>query len=415
MSHRSYDTTIPHYFLSTYNSYYLLRTFIMHLHNAIHGLFLVLQLTTAASLTASDASFPSQSQSKHVGLNLDLEASPGEIMPLEIRQNNDKCDRRCRRCRGKRIQNPKDCTKCIRCPPGTKGDLTHKVCIPEKRDPADKERRFGEKKNKVKENYKKDKGKEWKNKMEVKQKQFKEWQQNRLDKQKARKTRRIGRCLPLMAVAMGYTAGHVFFDDFFDEDYLESMDLLQLWPDDTKEPPENVEGDNNEDDKIFDNKDYIEEFLWWGDYRDDQAKKGNPLKRNIFNVSSEVLNDAEELSSLDFEVSSLSVISPSSDVQVYRDEKRNPLGPLVGLVISIVAAVVRTATQATAKMSGQLSRIGNNVQSQLVKQSVKIAGKNGSKVGKTKQGEGAKRIADKSPNIFKRCLTGQKLGKAKGY
>jgi hypothetical protein len=387
----------------------------MHLHNAIHGLFIVLHLATATPFTVNDVTLPSQSHSKHIGPNIGLNPVSDDRTPLVIRQKNDKCDR-CKRCKGpRRIENPKDCTKCTLCPPKTKADPLHKVCIPEKRDAADKERRFGEKKNKVKENYKKDKGKEWKNKMEVKLKQFKEWQQNRLDKQKARKTRRIGRCLPLVAVAMGYTAGHVFFDDFFDEDYLESMDLLQLWPDDTKEPPENVEGDNNEDDKIFDNKDYIEEFLWWGDYRDDQAKKGNLLKRSIFNVSSEVLNDAEELSSLDFEVSSLSVVPSSSDVQVYREEKRNPLGPLVGLVISIVAAVVRTATQATAKMSGQISRIGNNVQSQLVKQSVKIAGKNGSKVGKTKQSEGAKRIAEKSPNIFKKCLTGQKLGKAKGY
>jgi hypothetical protein len=45
------------------------------------------------------------------------------------------------------------------------------------------------------------------------------WQQNRLDKQKARKTRRVNRGLALVAIATGYTVGHVSFDGFFDEDY----------------------------------------------------------------------------------------------------------------------------------------------------------------------------------------------------
>jgi hypothetical protein len=48
------------------------------------------------------------------------------------------------------------------------------------------------------------------------------------------------------------------------------------------------------------------------------------------------------------QVSGLSVFGTFSDLQIFRDAKRNPAS-LIGLVISIFAAVVKTTTQATAK------------------------------------------------------------------
>lgn len=146
------------------------------------------------------------------------------------------CDRKAR-CKKKNIRNPKDESKCIRCPPLTKPDPTRTLCIKNKDVSKD------DKKKQMKEKLLE--------KVKEKMKQFKEKRKERLEKKKAeknkeyekkdatrknelnkKKNRRMAQCLPLVAAAFGTAAMLELADGGFSEDLLESidMDLLALWP-----------------------------------------------------------------------------------------------------------------------------------------------------------------------------------------
>lgn len=167
-----------------------------------------------------------------------------EILDLFPRQDKKggSCDRRAK-CKKKKIRNPTDETKCMRCPPTTKPDPTRSLCIKDKDlKKEDKKKELKERlMEKVKEKIQRFKELSKEKKKERLQKKkpekSKDWERKdkiRKDDLNKKKNSRMGQCLPLVAVAIGTAAMLELADGGFTEDLLESidMDMLELWPKD---------------------------------------------------------------------------------------------------------------------------------------------------------------------------------------
>ncbi|KAF2679233.1 hypothetical protein K458DRAFT_490712 [Lentithecium fluviatile CBS 122367] len=81
---------------------------------------------------------------------------------------------------------------------------------------------------------------------------------------KDRKKERMGKCLPLVSLSMGYPEdGFPQATDFFDEEYIDSEDVMMLWPSELDDVPDiNIDTDEY----INDFLEAMDDLLWipWG-------------------------------------------------------------------------------------------------------------------------------------------------------
>jgi hypothetical protein len=89
----------------------------------------------------------------------------------------------------------------------------------------------------------------------TKREEFQHNEERKKDNEQRKKVRHIGRYLPLVALAMGSGVASEFADEFFDEDYLKSMELIQFWPEGRPIEPWDME----DSDKTFETDEYVEQ------------------------------------------------------------------------------------------------------------------------------------------------------------
>lgn len=304
-------------------------------------------------------------------LSNDVSSSGLKLAVREDKPKNRSCSSCRRKCPRGQILNPQDCRKCNVCPPGLIANMVAKKCIKPEEKKADKEQRYNEKKDE-------------------KSLEYKKTEEQKNEKNRRNRGRRMGRCLPLAAIAMGSIVVSEFADNFFDEDYLESLEILSYWP-------EGFLIDDwisEESDKIFENDAYVETWVAVGNQIDGETVKlGDDYglgKRNVSSTKSIKPEAERPLEPRTFNSTlQLAPIGSSTTLVVREDNLAKRvfwLIPIFGAVIRVVFAV----RNAAAKLS---------------KDSIKIAPKRGKK-SRQEQHDGAGKIVQ-SKN-WKNCLAGQK-------
>jgi hypothetical protein len=199
---------------------------------------------------------------------------------LSPRQEGDgmSCDRRAK-CKKKKIRNPADDTKCIRCPPLTKSDPTRTLCV--KDDEASTEEKRKQYKEKIKEKIKekldkfKDKIKErLGKKKELKNEEWGKKDKQRQDTRNQKKYRRMAVYSPAIAASIGTVAMLELADGGFSEDLFDSIngDMLEFWPRDDIDD-DWLDKTLPDDESDITNGDYVTEFLVIGDAASGDAKR----------------------------------------------------------------------------------------------------------------------------------------------
>ncbi|KAH7339222.1 hypothetical protein BKA66DRAFT_435092 [Pyrenochaeta sp. MPI-SDFR-AT-0127] len=206
---------------------------------------------------------------------------------LAPRQEGDggSCDRRAK-CKKKKIRNPADDTKCIRCPPLTKPDPTRTLCVKDNEvSDEDKRKQYEEKiKEKIKEKFGKLKEQikeRLEKKKEVKNKEWEEKDKQRQDKRNQKRYRRMAVCSPAVAASIGTVAMLELADGGFSEDLFDSIngDMLEFWPRNDIDD-DWLDKSLPDDESDITNEDYVKEFLVVGDAVSGNAKR-SIKKRDI--------------------------------------------------------------------------------------------------------------------------------------
>ncbi|KAH6666250.1 hypothetical protein B0J14DRAFT_568341 [Halenospora varia] len=320
------------------------------------------------------------------------------------------CPRCKSRCKGNKIINPFDCTICIPCFPGLKADPTSTICLPKSADDDEKKKKEEEeekrkqeeedkKKQEIEDQKKKDeeekrkqqKQEKYEKKMEEKKGKYEQHELRKKDNKERNKARRMSRCLTFVSLAMGATAAAMYADEFFSEDYLESLDVLELWPPEL--PIEDWEVADS--DAIFDTEPFIDAWVLYANSISVVGKRGN---------ETEVVNRKEiisgEISPLMTDRSSVEdvvtpVLSGSTALVEYVEPRyAAPIAGIVAIFTVLIVAIVKVATRA-GKAGGNILKASNY--------KIKLASRD--KVGrksKTEQQNGAKEIA-KNKN-WRNCL-----------
>jgi hypothetical protein len=193
-------------------------------------------------------------------------------------ENGESCDRRAK-CKKKKIRNPADPTKCIRCPPLTKADPTKTICVKDTDvSQEDKRKQYEEKiKEKIKEKFDKFKEKikeRLEKKKEVKSKEWEDKNKQRQDTRNQKKYRRMAVCSPAVAASIGTVAMLELADGGFSEDLFDSIngDMLEFWPRDDIDD-DWLDQALPDDESDITNEGYVEEFLAVGDAASGNAKR----------------------------------------------------------------------------------------------------------------------------------------------
>lgn len=291
------------------------------------------------------------------------------------------CDRKAK-CKKKKIRDPTNESKCIRCPPLMKADPTHTICIKDK-DIKDEEKKETYK-DKIKEKAQQ-KMKDFKDKIKERIQQKKpskttEWEKKdatRRDRLNNKKLRRMAQCLPLVAAAIGTQAMLEMADGGFSEDLLNGIDndMLDLWP--------GTDIDDNYLDKTMPDdlhditgEDYVNQFLQVGD-----AAK---TKRSI------------DLQDVDKEAETGSGISEQ------RADKRDIFGDIISAFVAIGRAIASAATKAAGKVGQAAARATKFFSTR--KPNLKKPGE--SKLSRAEQKGKAKEVSQNKN--WKNCLRGDK-------
>ncbi|KAF1842950.1 uncharacterized protein K460DRAFT_290687 [Cucurbitaria berberidis CBS 394.84] len=269
-------------------------------------IFLLINHLVAAH-TPPRAIFPSDWVHEAPGTGF-LEISKWRVLPtydaglgLVPRKEGDggSCDRRAK-CKKKKIRNPADDSKCIRCPPLMKADPTSTLCVRDNDvSEEDKRKQYEEKiKEKIKKKF--DKFKEKikerleKNK-EVKNKEWEEKDKLRQDKRNQKIYRREAVCVPAVAASIGTIAMLELADGGFSEDLFDSIDgdMLQFWPsnDITDDWLDNALPDDESD---ITNEDYVNEFLVVGDAASGNSKRS--IEKGDIHSTAQANSENSELS-----------------------------------------------------------------------------------------------------------------------
>jgi hypothetical protein len=311
---------------------------------------------------------------------------------LAPRQEGDSesCDRRAK-CKRKKIRNPADNTKCIRCPPLTKADPTHTICVKDDDvSEEDKRNQYQEKiKEKIKEKFDKfkenmkerlEKKKErLEKKKEVKNKEWENKDKQRQDKLNQKRFRRMAVCSPAVAITFGTAAMLELADGGFSEDMFDSIngDMLEFWP--RNEIDDDwLDKALPDDESDLTNADYVKGFLEVGDAASESEKRSIE-KRDSHGTFQASLEDAE----------------PSA-------EKRN-IFTAIANGIRILARVIVDVARTLGNQAGAASRATNFF-------------KNGKKPNLKKPGESKLSHAEQKAKVkeisqnknWTKCLRGEK-------
>ncbi|KAF2756597.1 hypothetical protein EJ05DRAFT_477711 [Pseudovirgaria hyperparasitica] len=305
---------------------------------------------------------------------------------LLSREESASCDRKAR-CRKKKIRNPSDPTKCIRCPPLTKPDPTRTICIRDKDvSEDDKRKQYEEKiKEKIKEKAKqfKDKIQErMDKKKEEKQKEWERKDKERRDTRNQKKARRMAVCLPLVAAAIGTQAMLELADGGFSTDLLDSidMDLLALWPG-SDIPDDFIDTGLPDDEKDILGEDFADEFLKVGDIASEAARR-----RSLENRATETT-------------------LTNNDMQGKSPEQKRFLNFIIQAFVSIGIAIGSAAARSAGAIGSAVARATRFFATR--KPNLKKPGE--SKLSRQQQKDKAKEVS-KNKN-WNRCLKGQKAEK----
>jgi hypothetical protein len=364
----------------------------MHIRKIANIIFLLINHLAAAH-TSPAAFFPSHRvhEAPDVGVIKFLEwkalASYDAGLELSRRQDGDggSCDRKAR-CKNKKIRNPSDDTKCIRCPPLTKADPTRTICVRDNESSKDDRRKeYGEKlEEKIKEKFEKFKEKAKERidkKKEAKSTEWEEKDKQRQDKRNQKRFRRMAVCSPAVAASIGTVAMLELADGGFSEDLFDSIDgdMLEFWPRDDIEDDwlDNALPDNESD---ITKEDYVKEFLVVGD-----AASGN-AKRSI---------ERRGTNGTDHHQATSENVRPST-------EKRNIFTAIANAFRSLIRAIAASATR-RAGGGGPIAR-ATKYFSDGKTPNLKKPGE--SKFSRAEQKGKAKEISQNKN--WKKCLRGEK-------
>ncbi|RYP05836.1 hypothetical protein DL765_009710 [Monosporascus sp. GIB2] len=290
------------------------------------------------------------------------------------------CDGCRKRCSPGKIIDPRDCTECKRCPKRQMPDKAQKRCLPNPHDRdkknQDKERKFHEKIPQKKAEYKA-------KRYEIKREDKRRIYHDKRDEEKRRKVRRMGRCLPLVPLSMGAQVATEYSDEFFDEQFLEDMELMEFWP-------EGMQIDAWNDDKsddIFEDDDYVNKWIAVGEAISKRAVDTNASQAELELMAPHRAphEDTSTKTARNY-TSDVALPAAVTDLTVRSElQARCP----ICFLIPIFAAAIRTAT-AVARLV------------RLTRTAIRIGKGRGSKMTKSEQREGADRIA--KDQRWRRCL-----------
>ncbi|KAF2754840.1 hypothetical protein EJ05DRAFT_513758 [Pseudovirgaria hyperparasitica] len=325
---------------------------------------------------------------------------PAQLEPgsLTTRADGNTCEKKKARCKKNKIRNPLDDTKCIRCPPKTKPDMTKTICIDENEQECDKNDRQCKIKRRIKEVAKEKLKQFWsdikerfKRKMINKKPSWERMNIERQDKKNQKKLRRIASCLPLVALAFGTDEMIDLADGGFSEDYLDNLEqsALAIWPKDIEDwEVEKVFPDDESDIK---SDDYVSPFMSLGDgIQMDTARRS---------VMAPTIKDAH----LDVPaiVDDFEPVIDHADVTALSTTEQKRQNPIL-LIVMAFEAIASIIVNVVAKNAGNLAKIGGK----LAGRKPNVAKPGQGKFSRKDQGVKAGEVA-KSRN-WKNCLRGQK-------
>ncbi|KAM7210892.1 hypothetical protein V8F06_013734 [Rhypophila decipiens] len=321
-------------------------------------------------------------------------------IPEGLLPRQQSCDRCRTRCPTGKIIHPTKCRRCIRCPPGKKADPTSRICVdgnpePDQEDKdkrkQDREKSYQGKKKDEKDNFR---IRKYDTKKEKEKEKYRINEEHKRDNERRKKVRRAGRCLPVVALAMGAGVASEFADEFFDEAYLESMDLEQFWPEDLPIEP----WDSEDSDHIFEEDEYIDQWINVGNSQGSATVSGI-VRRTRDDANTDVGNgDVVNLTEVQTEIrtrqpGAIQLVSCSdATVKGQLDTRFLPF------LIPIFAAVAGTAARvgaAAGKAAGSVLK--------LTRYTVKIGTGKSSKKSFKEQSDGARRISQNKN--WRTCLT----------
>ncbi|EGY21466.1 uncharacterized protein VDAG_02990 [Verticillium dahliae VdLs.17] len=241
------------------------------------------------------------------------------------------CNNCVENCPAGKIINPNDCSKCKDCPNGQKPDGEQKKCVEDK-----KSKKFNEVYKDKRQTYKENRGFE----------RWKKSHQRTYDRARNRedrtKVRRMARCLALVPLAMGVAAVEEY-SETFDEDWTDSMELLEFWP----EGLEVDEWVDDSSDELFENDDYIDKYVNIGEGNQRREIALVPAVRDRDNIPSKFSRNAIRT-------------SPRTDLVLRGDlTKRCPICPLIVIFLSALSTVARVVK--IARTAIQIAKGFNNV------------------------------------------------------
>ncbi|KAH7070750.1 hypothetical protein BKA63DRAFT_519056 [Paraphoma chrysanthemicola] len=381
----------------------------MHFANTVSVIFLFANGLLAVQNPADVVfhAYRSQNDSDEVIAGMFIPRAVGTDYDLDLGiapRAEESCDRKVR-CKKNKIRNPVDITKCIRCPPLTKADPTHTLCIQDNdASKEDKRKQYEEKiKEKVQEKFNKfkEKAKErLDKKKEAKNKEWEEKDKQRQDKRNQKKFRRMAVCSPAVAASIGTVAMLELADGGFSEDLFDSInnDMLEFWP------LNDIDNDwldkalpDDESDII--NEAYVQEFLVVGD-----ATSGSSKRSITMRSTAETIVRPSDETEPDIEITGLSIETTDSSNRSAESttEKRNIFNSIGNAFRALIRLAVAAATR-RAGGGGPISR-ATKYFSDGKQPNLKKPGE--SKLSHAEQKDKAKEIS-KDKN-WKKCLRGEK-------
>ena len=166
--------------------------------------------------------------------------------------NGDTCE--CQtKCNNKNfVIDPKNCSRCIRCPNNKVADpkSNYKKCVPDSgQHDDDKKARRDEKEKK------------WPEKKKTMTKKFKDKTPDRKKRNDERKAKRMSLCVPVALLGMESFSASFYMDGFFTEEYLESGEIREYWPEDLVIEEWELEAwDDSEEEKFY-NGGYLDAWV----------------------------------------------------------------------------------------------------------------------------------------------------------
>ena len=159
------------------------------------------------------------------------------------------------KCPNKHLHiDPKNCSRCIRCPANKVADpkSNYEKCVPDHGQTGDDAKKRREHKEE-----------KWPKKKKRMAQKFKDKAPDRKKTIDKRKARRMSLCVPVAIMGLEPWVASTYMDGFFSEDYLESDDVLEYWPEGLVIEEWELETWNDADEETFYTGGYLDV---WVDY-----------------------------------------------------------------------------------------------------------------------------------------------------